>query len=303
MTDKEFDLFICYASEDKADLVEPLKAILGRLGLRVWYDADEIKVGDSLSASIDAGLTQSRFAVVVVSESFIEKGWPAYELRGLVARENRQGSKIVLPIWKDISVESVERFSPPLAGKRALKSPEETIQSIALSILREVRPALADKLMRYVQYRAMVENTPPQEVALNTLQTGPVRHEQLTPTQVIRARLIFAVLHEPAPTSLPIFIDCLKRDVNPNHELAAWEQIAITYLHMHSIIKGDGGEVDPRRIFETIMHISLQSEATFLEMLESDREPMHTYTRVFGSVRLEPQPGPAPVVAPDEAES
>src|SRR3989442_1637672 len=50
-----YDAFISYASEDKQRLVKQLARELTHLGLRVWYDEFELKVGDSLRRSIDRG--------------------------------------------------------------------------------------------------------------------------------------------------------------------------------------------------------------------------------------------------------
>jgi len=41
----------------------------------------------ALRQSIDRGLAKSRFGIVVVSPSFLQKDWPRRELDGLVARE------------------------------------------------------------------------------------------------------------------------------------------------------------------------------------------------------------------------
>ena len=81
-----FDVFISHASEDKDELVRPLAEALKEEGLRVWYDEFELRIGSSLRRTIDRGIARSRFGVVVLSRPFFEKGWPAYELDGLVTR-------------------------------------------------------------------------------------------------------------------------------------------------------------------------------------------------------------------------
>lgn len=63
----EYDVFISHATEDKTEVVRPLAEVLRRLGLRVWYDEYELKLGDSLRRKIDHGLVTSRFGVVVLS--------------------------------------------------------------------------------------------------------------------------------------------------------------------------------------------------------------------------------------------
>ena len=82
-----WDAFISHASEDKDTLVAPLASMLKELGAKVWYDEFELKAGDSLSKSIDKGLVNSRYGIVVLSPSFINKGWPDYELRSLISKE------------------------------------------------------------------------------------------------------------------------------------------------------------------------------------------------------------------------
>ena len=68
-----YDAFISHASEDKAGFVRPLAKALGKMGFRVWYDEFELRVGDSLRQSIDKGLINSRFGIVVLSSAFFAK--------------------------------------------------------------------------------------------------------------------------------------------------------------------------------------------------------------------------------------
>jgi hypothetical protein len=57
--EKTYDVFISHASEDKDSLVRPLAIALRHLGASVWYDEFSLHVGDSLSGSIDKGLSSS----------------------------------------------------------------------------------------------------------------------------------------------------------------------------------------------------------------------------------------------------
>lgn len=124
-----FDAFICHASEDKESFVRPLAMGLSEEGLNIWFDEFELNVGDSLRQSIDRGLTISNYGIVVLSEAFFEKRWPQYELDGLVAREI-DGENLILPIWYNISSETVLFHSPSLAGRVALIYPEQNIAQI-----------------------------------------------------------------------------------------------------------------------------------------------------------------------------
>jgi hypothetical protein len=116
------DVFISHASEDKDSLVRPLAELLRDRHIEVWYDEFSLKVGDSLRRSIDQGLRQSRFAIVVLSPNFFKKQWSQWELDGLVARQNSGDAEVILPVWHQVGRGDVLNFSPPLADKVAVNS-------------------------------------------------------------------------------------------------------------------------------------------------------------------------------------
>lgn len=138
--EREYDVFISHASEDKNEVVRPLADALRDGGLSVWYDEFELKIGDSLRRKIDKGLANSKFGVVVISTSFFDKGWPNYELDGLVTR-SVSGEQIILPVWHDVTKQQVVNFSPPLADKLARSTATHTIAEIAGEITDVVRAA------------------------------------------------------------------------------------------------------------------------------------------------------------------
>lgn len=138
----QWDAFISHAWEDKESFVRPLASVLTALGARVWYDEFSLKIGDSLSASIDRGLAGSRYGIVVLSKAFMAKRWPQRELQGLVARE-MGGRSTILPVWHGVTSEDVLEFSPPLADKLAANTAEKSADQIALQILSVIRPDIA----------------------------------------------------------------------------------------------------------------------------------------------------------------
>lgn len=126
----EYDVFISHASEDKDEVVRPLANALIERGLKVWYDEFELKIGDSLRRKIDRGLANSRFGIVVLSSSFIKKGWTNYELDGIITKANT-GEQVMLPIWHGITKREVMDFSPSLADKVARNTATNTVEEIA----------------------------------------------------------------------------------------------------------------------------------------------------------------------------
>jgi hypothetical protein len=116
------DVFISHASEDKDTLARPLAETLLTRGHGVWFDEFELVLGDSLRRSIDRGLANSRFGVVILSPSFFAKEWPQRELDGLTSREVGEADKVILPVWHEVDREYIARFSPTLADKLAVLS-------------------------------------------------------------------------------------------------------------------------------------------------------------------------------------
>lgn len=132
--DREFDVFISHASEDKDEVVRPLAHALQAGGLKVWYDEFELKIGDSLRRKIDSGLAKSRFGVIVFSKSFLTKGWTNYELDGLVTR-SVDGDQVLLPIWHNVTKKEIIDYSPSLADKLARSTSTHTVEEIASEII------------------------------------------------------------------------------------------------------------------------------------------------------------------------
>lgn len=130
-----YDAFISHASEDKGTLVRPLARMLNKMGFYIWYDEFELKIGDSLRQSIDKGLVNSKYGIVVLSKSFFAKNWPQYELNGLTAKEIG-GQKVILPIWHEVTKEEVLKYSPTLADKVAADSSRMDIRTMAREIAK-----------------------------------------------------------------------------------------------------------------------------------------------------------------------
>jgi hypothetical protein len=130
----EYDVFICYASEDKEPFVRGLAEALDNKSLRVWYDEFMLTLGDKLTEKIDYGLTKSRYGVVILSKNFFRKEWTKKELDALAAREKGK-TKVILPIWHGVTKEEVESYSPDLANRIAVSS-DKGIDYIVNEILK-----------------------------------------------------------------------------------------------------------------------------------------------------------------------
>lgn len=134
-----YDVFISHASEDKDSFVRVLAEALRAENVEVWYDEFTLQLGDSIRRSLDKGLKQSRFGVVVLSKAFFKKNWPQYELDGLAELEMKGNDKVILPVWHGVHHDDVMEYSPSLASRMAV-STDQGIQSIVDAILEVVHP-------------------------------------------------------------------------------------------------------------------------------------------------------------------
>jgi len=136
MPDPAWDVFISHAWEDKASIARPLANILSRTGLRVWIDAREIKLGDSLSGSINEALANSKYGLVILSPDFLAKEWPKRELAALLAIEMKHGKR-VLPVLHNLQFDALLREFPLIADKVCI-----TTSSGLDTVAAEVRRAM-----------------------------------------------------------------------------------------------------------------------------------------------------------------
>jgi TIR domain len=176
----EYDVFISHASEDKDAIARPLAIRLRELGIKVWLDEFELRLGDSLRRSIDRGLSQSKFGIVVLSQTFFSKEWPQRELDGLVSKES-DNKKVILPIWHNITREEISQFSPILADKLAV-STRHGIDYVAQQVLNVVNdPAHSELAIKAIPTFQKSEEPTIESIKAVT----PNTHVELKPRNVI----------------------------------------------------------------------------------------------------------------------
>jgi hypothetical protein len=150
-------LFISHASEDKTEIARPLAEELVHRGFEVWYDEFSLKLGDSLRDSIDKGLIECDFGVVILSKNFFNKNWTKKELNGLISKEVGYSKKFILPIWHNITHQEVIENSVILADLIAIKS-DSGINEVVKAIERATSkkdyniPALQSECRKIARY-------------------------------------------------------------------------------------------------------------------------------------------------------
>lgn len=236
---KKYDAFICHSSEDKRYFVRPLAQKLKEYGANIWYDEFSLKAGSSLSRSIEKGITDSRYGVVVLSKSFFNKNWTEYELRALNTFEVSNPG-IIIPLWYKVDCESVRDFSPYLADKLAIVSEKKTIEEIAIEILEVIREDLFEKLHQRRIWEDLKKNADSRILNnddLKMLKIGPIRHTKFDEQLIVRIRFIRSSLFKVIPHSMEYWLNGFQRDLHPEDEVNVWERIATCYLEAIQLLK------------------------------------------------------------------
>lgn len=151
---KQWDVFISYASEDREAVARPLAALLRELGVSVWFDQTELKLGDSLRLKVDEALASCRYGVVILSRCFFGKHYPERELNGLAQREIEE-QNVILPVWYGVDEKDVRGVSPPLADRIAAKW-EHGLYVVARTVLEVVRPDIMENVRKKERSAALL---------------------------------------------------------------------------------------------------------------------------------------------------
>lgn len=222
-----WDVFISHASEDKDIFVRELANRLSEFGLKVWYDEFELKVGDSLIKSINKGLLNSNFGIVILSPAFFEKGWTDYELTSLLNVGIHNQNQHILPIWHNINADNVANKFPYLMDLYALSS-DESLEKLCYKIVEVVKPSLINSSNIIDEFRKM-NFSKIEKIDISALKIHDIQHEALPSCTVVGCNMICSILQEVFDFSLAEFCENLSRDSDYNHEFALWTCIAITY--------------------------------------------------------------------------
>ena len=231
MDEKKYDIFISHASEDKDAIVRPLATILERLTVRVWYDEFSLQLGDSLTASIDKGLQESRYGLVVLSKAFLSKRWPEYEYRSLMTREI-DGERAILPLWYDVTKEDVKNFSLYLADIKALSISKANFGKILPAILKVVRPDIYQERRMQGVLRRAVEDGTQKLVKMSEIKRATSKQSKLTRQQLIRSKAVYYGIGRHLKRNFDDYVDQYELDVVPERELQSWEIMNACYLEM-----------------------------------------------------------------------
>lgn len=125
--------FVSHSSKDRAFVKKLVDAML-RYGIDAWWDAYEIRPGDSIRRKINEGLRSSTYGVVVLSHNYYEKG-PSTELGALHATLN--GGQII-PLYYKITPREVANYDPLMADIHGIEVPDGDVRPVVALLAAKI---------------------------------------------------------------------------------------------------------------------------------------------------------------------
>lgn len=229
-----WDVFISHASEDKESFVEVLAKQLKEVyKVNVWYDKFSLEYGDSLLDSIEEGLKQSNYGIVILSKNFFDKKWTNTELKVLRTKEMELSKKVIIPIWYNISREDVYNHSILLSDKLAIQIENDfDIDDLAIKIVKIIRPDIYDNISR-MKYVESINKEAKEVIVnykqLNKIPVPPIRHEKLGRYMEARLKLAYNSIKEVEERTYKQYEEDFRRSVNIDRELIITEMLSAAY--------------------------------------------------------------------------
>ena len=144
------DVFLCHASEDKETVVRPLAAAFRAAGISCWVDEIDIGWGESFTKKVGEGLTKSRYVIPVISQVFVGKPWPEYELDAALGMEAAGQEAKVLPLivsGQGDLIAQVKQKYPFLQNRKFLfwnGDPQSVVKALQIRLGETLRAQDAD---------------------------------------------------------------------------------------------------------------------------------------------------------------
>src|ERR1039458_9157071 len=96
----QFDVFLSHSTKDKT-VVRELATRLKQDGVRVWFDEEQIKPGDSIPAKIEEWLEHSRVLVLCMSAHAFGSDWAQLEAGTFQFRDPLNKERRFIPLRLD----------------------------------------------------------------------------------------------------------------------------------------------------------------------------------------------------------
>ncbi|PQO27614.1 hypothetical protein C5Y96_18990 [Blastopirellula marina] len=103
-----------------------------------------------------------------------------------------------------------------------------------------------------------MNNSDPEHIDPNNIQSGPIRNDSLPPELLERIRAVYDVIGKYISNSLEQFEIGFMRDTSPEDEVIIWSSIAAAWLDYHEKYLGDEllSDEEEKKLIGTLVAIS-----------------------------------------------
>jgi uncharacterized protein YjbI with pentapeptide repeats len=103
-----YSCFISYSSKDER-FAKELNSELHTLGIRCWFAAEDLKIGDRFQERIEESIRLHDKLLVILSENSVNSAWVEREVQAAIEKEQRQSSTVLFPVRLDDAVMDSQR--------------------------------------------------------------------------------------------------------------------------------------------------------------------------------------------------
>lgn len=125
-----YDFFISHSSLDKENIVDELVNELQKANFIVWYDKEQISVGDDINTEVQNGLQSSFCLVLIVTKNFFNSKWVYFESGQYSIYQKAK----IIPIIYDISTEEYLQLIQILGNVKYINAKEKSLNEISITL-------------------------------------------------------------------------------------------------------------------------------------------------------------------------
>jgi hypothetical protein len=146
-------VFICFAAEDRYEIVEPIVYHLKNYGIPVWYDRYTLLMGDNrVQKNLYDGAQTCKYAIIIVSKN-TQLSKCAMEEISIVRENNKEHKVTVFPILYDISPDNL---TGELIWIKKLIFKECNKNSGTYEICNHIACKITDDILSNYKYTSMI---------------------------------------------------------------------------------------------------------------------------------------------------
>jgi hypothetical protein len=133
----EYDFFISHSSKDKTPFVEELVCELEKLGLKIFYDKNNIAKAENIVLKINNGFVNLKYGTIaIVSPNFINSSWCNEELAIAYSLKVEKNKKLI-PVLLNISDSDMKEKFAILRAIKAIDTATVSLKSLVQEIKDE----------------------------------------------------------------------------------------------------------------------------------------------------------------------